>query len=72
MSRWSMIRQSMVEGTENRFEGVIFVIEMIKLSYLGLIDSRPTSMKARTCMCHKILKSCCIGQVEFIHKNIIP
>ena len=43
---------------------------MIKLSYFGPIDSRPTSMRhGQTCMCHKILKSCCIGLVEFIHKD---
>ena len=65
----SMVYDQTIDGSRNREQiwGSYFVIEMIKLSYLGLMIV--VLNEARTCMCHKILKSCCIGLVEFIHKD---
>ena len=66
----SMVYDQTIDGRRNREQiwGSYFVIEMIKLSYLGLLIVGLLH-EARTCMCHKILKSCCIGLVEFIHKD---
>ena len=57
-----------IDGRRNREQicGSYFVIETIKLSYLGLLI---VGLLQWGTMCNKILKSCCLGLVEFIHKD---
>ena len=66
----SMVYDQTIDGRRNREQiwGSYFVTEMIKLSYLGLLIVGLLQW-GMDMYVSQILKSCCIGLVEFIHKD---